>query len=85
MSILKQILMKFYNSLHAMHSSAHSGPGNSGQNSSGQSATSAELPNKRPRIEMTHQGPSVATPLTIDTREAAKVRITVFLFIRCYK
>jgi hypothetical protein len=59
-----------------MHSSPHSsGPGNGGQNSSGQSAASSELPNKRPRIEMTHQGPSVATPLTIDTRESVKVGI----------
>jgi hypothetical protein len=59
-----------------MHSSPHSsGPGNGGQNSSGQSAASSELPNKRPRIEMTLQGPSVATPLTIDTRESVKVGI----------
>jgi len=40
------------------------------------SAGPVDLPNKRPRIDLPHQGTSVATPLTIDTREAVKVGIT---------
>ena len=38
------------------------------------SAVPADLPNKRPRIDLSHQSSSsVSTPLTVDTREASKV------------
>ena len=45
-----------------------------GGNGSQVSASVVEIGNKRPRIEMAHQGPAaVATPLTIDTRETVRV------------
>ena len=56
-------------SLHAIHATSlqQQHPGGNGPQVS---ASIVEIGNKRPRIEMAHQGPAaVATPLTIDTRE----------------
>ena len=58
-------------SLHAIHATSLQHPGANGPQVS---ASIVEIGNKRPRIEMAHQGPAaVATPLTIDTRETVRV------------
>ncbi len=78
-----------HSSLHALHAAGSLPPHTAGNGPSVAQAvaaaaaaasavsTAAELPNKRARIEVTQQGQggSVATPLTIDTREAVRVRI----------
>jgi len=78
-----------HSSLHALHAAGSLPPHTAGNGPSVAQAvaaaaaaasavsTAAELPNKRARIEVTQQGQggSVATPLTIDTREAVRVGI----------
>jgi hypothetical protein len=61
-----------HHGLHAIHASAAG-------SAAASAASAADLPNKRPRIDLSHPAASVASPLTIDTREAVKVRQDIFL------